>query len=81
MPTTNFENGATNCGLSFRERQVIGLAAQGKPNAAIAIALGLSAGTVKEYMHRIFRKLSVTSRTELAVWALKHPGYDAEDAA
>jgi len=42
----------------------------GKLNKEIAYELHLSEGTVKEYMNRIFRKLEVKNRTELAVWAL-----------
>jgi DNA-binding NarL/FixJ family response regulator len=33
--------------------------------------LHLSEGTIKEYLNRIFRKLGMTNRTELAVWALR----------
>jgi len=32
--------------------------------------LHLSEGTIKEYLNRIFRKISVKNRTELAIWAL-----------
>ena len=56
--------------LSFRERQIVDLVRQAKANKEIAYELHLSEGTVKEYLNRIFRKLEVKSRTELAVWAL-----------
>jgi DNA-binding NarL/FixJ family response regulator len=39
-------------------------------NKEIAHELHLSEGTVKEYLNRLFRKLDVTNRTELAIWAL-----------
>jgi len=58
--------------LSFRERQVVDLVRQAKPNKEIAYQLHLSEGTVKEYLNRIFRKLDVSNRTELAVWAMTH---------
>ena len=61
-----------NHDLSFREKQVVDLIRQAKPNKEIAYQLHLSEGTVKEYLNRIFRKLEVTNRTELAVWALTH---------
>jgi DNA-binding NarL/FixJ family response regulator len=32
--------------------------------------LHLSEGTIKEYLNRIYRKLGMTNRTELAIWAL-----------
>jgi hypothetical protein len=32
--------------------------------------LHLTEGTIKEYLNRIYRKLEMTNRTELAIWAL-----------
>jgi DNA-binding NarL/FixJ family response regulator len=58
--------------LSFREKQVVRLVAEAKLNKEIAFDLHLSEGTIKEYLNRIFRKLGLTNRTELAIWALKH---------
>jgi len=59
--------------LSFREEQVVGLVSKAKLNKEIAFELHLTEGTIKEYLNRIFRKLGVTNRTELAVWALTRP--------
>jgi DNA-binding NarL/FixJ family response regulator len=53
--------------LSFREQQIVALIRQAKTNKEIAYDLCLTEGTVKEYLHRIFRKLAVTNRTELAL--------------
>jgi DNA-binding CsgD family transcriptional regulator len=58
--------------LSFREKQVVDLVSRAKLNKEIAHELHLTEGTIKEYLHRIFRKLGTASRTELAVWALTH---------
>ena len=60
--------------LSFREKQVVHLVAQAKLNKEIAYELHLSEGTIKEYLNRIFRKVNVSNRTELAVWALTNLG-------
>jgi len=57
---------------TFREKQIISLVIQGKANKEIAGHLLLTEGTIKEYLNRIFRKLGVSNRTELAVWALTH---------
>jgi DNA-binding NarL/FixJ family response regulator len=57
--------------LSFRERQVVSLVSQAKLNKEIAFELHLTEGTIKEYLNRIFRKLGISNRTELAVWALR----------
>ena len=56
--------------LSFREKQVVDLVCEAKLNKEIAYQLHLSEGTIKEYLNKIFRKLSVKNRTALAVWAL-----------
>ena len=58
--------------LSFREQQIVALIAQAKANKEIAYRLCLSEGTVKEYLYHIFRKLNVTSRTELALQSLRN---------
>jgi DNA-binding NarL/FixJ family response regulator len=63
---------ALNPDLSFRERQVVNLVCKAKQNKEIAYELHLTEGTIKEYLNRIFRKLGVSNRTELAVWAITH---------
>lgn len=55
--------------LTQRERAVAGLVAQGKRNREIGDDLGISEGTVKIHLHRIYEKLGVGNRTELAVLA------------
>ncbi|HLI84043.1 MAG TPA: LuxR C-terminal-related transcriptional regulator [Bryobacteraceae bacterium] len=59
--------------LTLREKQIIDLVRQAKLNKEIAYILHLSEGTIKEYLNKIFRKLEVKNRTELAVWSLSHP--------
>ena len=54
--------------LTLRESQVVDLVAQGKANKEIAYRLYLTEGTIKEYLNRIFRKVEVSNRTELAIW-------------
>jgi len=53
--------------LSPREQQVWALLAQGLSNKEIANQLGLAVGTVKTYLHRLYRKLRVSSRVEAAL--------------
>jgi two-component system, NarL family, nitrate/nitrite response regulator NarL len=55
--------------LSPRERQLVGLVAKGLRNREIGEQLGVTEGTVKVYLHSIFEKLGVASRTELAMRA------------
>ncbi|MBX3592889.1 response regulator transcription factor [Sphingomonas sp.] len=53
--------------LSRREREIAGHIAKGQRNREIAEHLGITEGTVKLYLHRIYGKLNVTSRIELAL--------------
>ncbi len=51
--------------LSEREREVARLAITGLSDANISQRLAISEGTVGRHLHNIFRKLGVTSRSEL----------------
>ena len=53
-------------GLSASELRVAGLVAEGRTNREIASALFLAEHTVASHLHRIYAKLGVRSRTELA---------------
>ena len=55
--------------LTPRERQLINLVRKGMRNREIADELGVTEGTIKVYMHAIFEKVGVSSRTELAIRA------------
>jgi DNA-binding NarL/FixJ family response regulator len=57
--------------LNDKETKVLQLIAEGKSNKQIAGLLFLAEGTVKNYVSRIMEKLHATSRTELAVMALR----------
>jgi DNA-binding NarL/FixJ family response regulator len=65
IPALNITNTDDSPTLSVRELQAIQCAAKGKTNRAIAIELGLSEHTVKNYLFRAFEKLGVSSRVEL----------------
>ncbi|PRY12588.1 response regulator [Kineococcus rhizosphaerae] len=56
-------------GLSEREREVLGLVAQGLANKQIARTLGISEHTVKVHVGKVLRVLGVSGRTAAAVWA------------
>jgi len=55
--------------LSPRERELISLVRKGMRNREIAEQLGVTEGTIKVYLHSVFEKLGVSSRTELAIRA------------
>lgn len=58
--------------LTLREQEVLRLITQGFSNKEIADILGISSDTVKTHTRNIFSKLSVTDRTQAAVWAASH---------
>ncbi|GMA21707.1 helix-turn-helix domain-containing protein [Arsenicicoccus piscis] len=53
--------------LSRREAEVLGLAAQGLTNGAIATALTLSVRTVERHLQNVYTKLGVGGPTARAV--------------
>ena len=58
--------------LTMRESQLVSLMAQGLSNKEIANFLGLGVGTIKVYLSRLFKKVGVSDRFELALYALKN---------
>lgn len=61
-------------GLTGRERQVLALLADGQPNAAIALNLGLAEATVKSYVSTLLTKLGVENRVQAALVAQRANG-------
>lgn len=55
--------------LTPREWEVMVEVARGQTNDEIGNQLGISGGTVKNYVHRILQKLEFPSRLKLIVWA------------
>jgi DNA-binding CsgD family transcriptional regulator len=65
--------GANAGTLTATERQVADLVSAGRTNREVAEALFLSVHTVEANLRRIYRKLGVRSRTELAARAAVPP--------
>jgi DNA-binding NarL/FixJ family response regulator len=57
--------------LTQRETQVLRHVALGLSNKEIARSLEISVETVKEHVQNILRKITVTDRTQAAVWAVR----------
>ncbi|MFJ2094880.1 response regulator [Streptomyces sp. NPDC087901] len=68
-PGTGTGRGST---LTEREREVLGLIADGRSNREIARALVLSEKTVKTHVSNILMKLDLSDRTQAALWAVRH---------
>lgn len=68
--------------LSFRQRQILAMAADGLPNKEIAARLSIAEGTVKAHMHAIFKVLGVSNRTQAVIryGAAGRPPAPAADA-
>ena len=58
--------------LTRRELQVVAAVVAGYPNKDIAQRFSLSEHTVKHHLSRIFSKLNVSNRLELALFAMEH---------
>jgi two-component system, NarL family, nitrate/nitrite response regulator NarL len=58
--------------LSVREREILLLIARGDSNKLIGRELDIAETTVKVHIQHIFRKLQLTSRVQVAVYAAAH---------
>ena len=57
--------------MTQRESEVLRQLALGLTNKEIAQALSISYETVKEHVQHILRKVGVSDRTQVAVWAVR----------
>lgn len=64
--------------LTPREKQIAYLAAQGMTNRQIGAETGLSINTISNHLKRVYAKLDVQSRTELA-WRLQYLDVNTND--
>jgi two-component system nitrate/nitrite response regulator NarL len=63
---------ARRVALTRREGQLVSWLSQGMKNKEIATAMRISEGTVKVYLSRLFQKVGVKDRLELALFGLKN---------
>jgi DNA-binding NarL/FixJ family response regulator len=64
--------GRKNFGLTPRELEIVGTVVSGFSNRDIAQKLKVSEDTVKHHLTNIFNKTGVSSRLELALFAINH---------
>jgi DNA-binding CsgD family transcriptional regulator len=67
--------------LTPREREILGLVAEGRTNAEIAEHLCVSPGTVRRHLENVFRKLGVHTRTAAAAFVRERRLHAREPAA
>ena len=56
--------GVSGAGLTEREQQILSLLAEGLLYKEIGERLGITVGTIKQHIHRMYEKLHVQNRTE-----------------
>ena len=58
--------------LTLRQLEIVQQVCDGLPNKMIAAKLGLSEGTVKVHLHKIYQKFGISNRAELAYQVATH---------
>jgi DNA-binding NarL/FixJ family response regulator len=64
--------------FSLRERQIVAFITAGCSNRDIAARMGLRTQTVKNHLCRIYRKLGVPNRVQLAVFAMNRGSFEPD---
>lgn len=77
----DWPRGARRIRLTRRESELVSLLVQGLKNKEIAAALGLTEGTVKVYLCKLFQKVGAKDRFELALFGLKNLSFANGDGA
>ena len=63
-------------GLSKREAEVAELVSTGLSNKEVADKLFVTEKTIKFHLTNIYRKMNISSRTQLIVWSLPYMGFN-----
>jgi DNA-binding NarL/FixJ family response regulator len=76
---------STTVSLTPRESQLVSLLVQGLKNKEIAACIGITEGTVRIYLSKLFAKIGARDRFELAVFGLKnaycgHASWDGQNS-
>ena len=67
-----------NASITRRELDVLRLVGAGRSNKEIAALLGIGERTVRSHVSNILSKLSLSSRTQAAIWAVREGLVDTE---
>ena len=59
--------------LTVTEQRLVNAVMRGATNKEIAGSMGLSEQTVKNRLSRVYRKVGVRNRVELALYGSRHP--------
>jgi DNA-binding CsgD family transcriptional regulator len=58
--------------LDCRQGQIVSLVAQGLKNKEIAFSMGITEGTVKVYLYKLFQTLGMNDRLDMALYGRKN---------
>jgi len=72
MPASQTDTSGDKWGLTRREMQMVAAIVEGSSNRDIAQKFSVREDTVKHHLTSIFSKLGVSTRLELALFALEH---------
>jgi two-component system nitrate/nitrite response regulator NarL len=64
---------AAHVSLSPREQEIVALIVKGLTYRQMAAQIGLTEETVKTYAGRVRQKLKLSSKVQIAVWAMQRP--------
>jgi two-component system nitrate/nitrite response regulator NarP len=62
----------TRVALTARQGQIVMLVAQGFKNRDIALSMGITEGTLKVYLYKLFKKLGMNNRLDMALYGRKN---------
>jgi non-specific serine/threonine protein kinase len=71
-PIESLPAGTEKSPFTLREREIVALVAQGLTNREIASRLVISERTADTHVQHILNKLGVSSRVQVAAWAVEH---------
>jgi DNA-binding CsgD family transcriptional regulator len=69
-----------NSMVNAKELQMLELLAQGGTSKSMALNMGYREGTMRVYMHHLYRKLGVNSKTRAVTWYLANVSRDVDGA-
>ncbi|HWC98085.1 MAG TPA: response regulator transcription factor [Candidatus Sulfopaludibacter sp.] len=58
--------------LTARQAEIVSLVAQGLKNKEIAFQMGITEGTVKVYLYKLFKKLGMNDRLDMALYGRRN---------
>jgi DNA-binding CsgD family transcriptional regulator len=71
----------TNASISDNDRRILELLIKGGSSKVIAQSLGLKEGTIRVYLHEIYKRIGVNNKTSAVTWYLEQTAQKREPAS